>query len=65
MKVSKEILQAVLIGITIQGTLVSCSKDNSSIDIRDNEKKQVTDTTQGNGDSTVYHYDNCPACGMG
>ncbi|HLG38336.1 MAG TPA: hypothetical protein VI461_01670 [Chitinophagaceae bacterium] len=54
MKLSKSLLTAILIGIAVQTTVTSCSKD-----IPDPQKKEV----KKEGEKNVP--DNCPACGMG
>lgn len=50
MKLSKSLLSAILIGIAVQTTVVSCGKDDQP-EPKDKEPKK---------DQV-----NCPACGMG
>jgi len=54
MKLSKSLLTAILIGIAIQTTTASCTKDKPVP-----EKKEVKNEGEKNGPA------NCPACGMG
>jgi hypothetical protein len=51
MKLSKSLLSAILIGIAIQTTVVSCGKDEQP------KPKETPKQNQPLG--------NCPACGMG
>jgi hypothetical protein len=51
MKLSKSLISAILIGIAIQTTLVSCGKDEQP---KPQEKPKQTQALDG-----------CPACGMG
>jgi hypothetical protein len=53
MKLSKSLLSAILIGVTIQTTLVSCGKDDQP----DPKEKPKQEQPQP--------LDNCPMCGMG
>lgn len=55
MKLSKALLGAIVVGITVQ-TTVSCSKKNTP-----EPKEQAA--KQGKGTSQVPN--NCPGCGMG
>lgn len=55
MKLSKSVLSAVLIGIAIQTTVVSCGKDEQPKP-KAEEKAKVDQPQYGGG---------CPACGMG
>jgi hypothetical protein len=53
MKLSKSLLSAILIGIAVQTTVISCGKDDQP---QPKEKKEPKkDQPLGN----------CPACGMG
>jgi hypothetical protein len=52
MKLSKSLLSAIVIGIAIQTTVVSCGKDDEP-----KPKKEEPKQNQALG--------NCPACGMG
>ena len=54
MKLPKYLLTAILIGIAVQTTTVSCSKDKP-----DPKKKEVKKEEEKNGPA------NCPACGLG
>lgn len=56
MKVSKTLLQAIVVAVTV-GTTVSCTK---SVDGKPKTTNNKTKT-----DSTYVIPDNCPACGMG
>jgi len=53
MKLSKSLLSAILIGIAVQTTVVSCGKDNQP---EPKEKKEPTKEKP---------LDACPGCGMG
>ena len=53
MKLSKSLLGAILIGITVQTITVSCGKDN----LPEPKEKKETKKDQP--------LDSCPACGMG
>jgi hypothetical protein len=57
MKLSKSLLGAIMIGITIQTTVVSCGKDEQPKP-KDNKVKQSSSQPERNIGS-------CPACGMG
>ena len=54
MKLSKSLLTAILVGIAVQTTTVSCTKE-----MPDPEKKEVKKEEE------KKYPDNCPACGMG
>ncbi len=56
MKLPKSLLAAIVIGIAVQTTISSCSKDT---DVSDPKKKEVKKEGAGT------YPDNCPACGMG
>ncbi|SFD65512.1 hypothetical protein SAMN05518672_102813 [Chitinophaga sp. CF118] len=56
MKLSKSLLSAILIGIAIQTTVVSCGKDDDPKP-KDQPKKDQPKPEQPQG--------SCPACGMG
>jgi hypothetical protein len=53
MKLSKSLLTAILIGIAVQTTTTSCTKDQP-----EPEKKEVKKEGE-------KYPDNCPACGLG
>jgi len=55
MKLSKSLLGAIMIGITIQTTVVSCGKDEQP---KPKDKQSSTSTPEQNVGS-------CPGCGMG
>ena len=56
MKLPKSLLAAIMIGIAVQTTISSCSKDS---DVSDPKKKEV----KKGGEKNVPN--DCPACGMG
>lgn len=63
MKISKSLIQAIAVGLTLGAATSSCSiiepltnKDKHSCD--QSCEVQCTETTKGT-------FDNCPACGMG
>lgn len=63
MKLSKSLLQAILVGITLTSTAVACSK---SEDTTDNQStNNCGENCPGKNDPHVLDPDNCPACGMG
>ena len=53
MKLSKSLLSAILIGVAIQTTVVSCGKDDQP---KPKEKAKQNQPVE---------LGNCPACGMG
>lgn len=53
MKLSKSLLSAILIGIAVQTTLVSCGKDDAPQPKKETPKENN------------QPLDGCPACGMG
>jgi len=59
MKLSKSLLSAIVIGIAVQTTVVSCSKDEQA-----KPKKEDQANKQSESKPTQYP-DSCPACGMG
>jgi len=56
MKLPKSLLAAIVIGIAVQTTISSCSKDK---DVPDPKKKEVKK------EEASSYPGNCPACGMG
>ena len=60
MKLSKSLLSAIVIGITVQ-TITSCTKEK---DPNDAKAKQEAKKSGENKANPNYQY-NCPACGMG
>ncbi|WP_343671499.1 hypothetical protein [Chitinophaga sp.] len=58
MKLSKSLLSAIMIGIAVQTTVVSCGKDEQTKPKKDQANKQSESQPVGNQDP-------CPACGMG
>lgn len=58
MKLSKSLLSAIMIGIAVQTTVVSCGKDEAPKPKKDQENKQNVSKPDEN-------LGNCPACGMG
>lgn len=59
MKLPKTLLSALVIGLTLQATVSSCSKKDKILDKADasKEKKETK--------PTPFNADNCPACGLG
>jgi hypothetical protein len=55
MKLSKSLLSAILIGIAVQTTTVSCGKEEQPKPEEKEVPKKETPST----------WDSCPACGMG
>ena len=64
MKLSKTLLNAMLIGITVGG-LTSCEKADLPGPTHECDDNCETVCTTGEGGETPKYYDNCPACGMG
>lgn len=72
MKISKSLLSAILVGVTL-GTVTSCEKAPLETLILSAENGNPTkegDTCKTPKDdlentTTNHNYDNCPACGMG
>lgn len=56
MKLSKSLLSAILIGIAVQTTVTSCSKDK---DVKDPKAKKEAKDEKNTPTAP------CPACGMG
>jgi hypothetical protein len=56
MKLSKSLLSAIMIGIAVQTTVVSCGKDNDT---------QPQPTAEKEKPQREKPFDGCPACGMG
>ncbi len=65
MKISKNLLQAILIGATLGTAATSCEmvRDNSEIVHEHTEACDEKCTTTTNARSEETH--NCPGCGMG
>jgi hypothetical protein len=61
MKISKSLLSAIVIGIVVQATTTSCTKEKGPNDAK---AKQEAKKTEENKNSPNYPA-NCPACGMG
>jgi len=60
MKLSKSLLKAIAIGVTIAST-TACVETLQ--DIEPVEEGQTVDKPTNDG--TITHWDDCPACGMG
>lgn len=58
MKLSKSLLSAIMIGIAVQTTVVSCGKDEAPKPKKDQANKE----TESKPDESLGL---CPACGMG
>ena len=58
MKISKTLLQAIMVAVTVGTTASSCSKSVEGKPKKASEKTLKTDSTYINPES-------CPACGMG
>lgn len=59
MKLSKLLLQAILVGATIGATTTACTKSN------DLEEADAKKSIEKNTDHHGGTYGECPACGMG
>lgn len=59
MKLSKSLLSAIVIGIAVQTTAVSCKKDEQV------KPKKEDQANKKSTSSPEQKFDNCPACGMG
>ncbi|RFM36807.1 chryseobasin-related MNIO class RiPP peptide [Chitinophaga silvisoli] len=59
MKLSKSLLSAIMIGIAVQTTVVSCSKDEQV------KPKKTDQANKQNESKPDENLGNCPACGMG
>ena len=59
MKLSKSLLSAIVIGITVQ--TVACKKEKDPTDARTKLEARKPDSNK----NTPNYPDNCPACGMG
>ncbi|SFW64751.1 chryseobasin-related MNIO class RiPP peptide [Chitinophaga sancti] len=59
MKLSKSLLSAIMIGIAVQTTVVSCSKDEQV------KPKKADQANKQSESKPVDNPDSCPACGMG
>lgn len=59
MKLSKSLLSAIVIGIAVQTTVVSCSKDEQA------KPKKAEQANKQNESQPTDFPDGCPACGMG
>jgi hypothetical protein len=62
MKISKSLLSAIVIGIAVQATTTSCTKDKEPNDAR---AKQEAFKSEKNKTTPTTYPENCPACGMG
>ena len=70
MKISKSLLQAIFVGVTVGATATSCEalkKDTASIHLKDCGPNCDVDHARSSGEENenTPPYDNCPACGMG
>lgn len=67
MKLSKSLLQAIAVGITLSATTTSCSLfDNSDVAPKLHDKNCPADCQVDHAKSNSENtWDNCPACGMG
>ena len=67
MKISKSLLKAIVIGVTVSTAAASCEKIVEDVnDTNDGIKSKVKEKcgTDNNKSPTPTYYD-CPACGMG
>lgn len=69
MKLSKSILQAVFVGMTLGATVTSCTVVETIEEINEELVKLDPDAPKslilGEGESCTTDWGNCPACGMG
>lgn len=63
MKLSKSLLGAVLVGITVQTT--GCTKDDAPTPAGEQSGKSVKQPYWQKAKGGTTTPDNCPACGMG
>jgi hypothetical protein len=61
MKISKSLLQAILVGITVGTTAPSCEKMDKEDELMQLESREQHENQNGEN----QNWDNCPACGMG
>jgi hypothetical protein len=59
MKLSKSLLSAIVIGIAVQTTVVSCKKDEQAKPKKEDQANKQSET------KPVDDLGSCPACGMG
>ncbi|WP_343688329.1 Vmc-like lipoprotein signal peptide domain-containing protein [Chitinophaga sp.] len=59
MKLSKSLLSAIVIGIAVQTTAVSCKKDEQA------KPKKTDQANKKNESKPTQQLGDCPACGMG
>ena len=66
MKISKSLLQAIMVGASIGAATSSCSIFEDSIEIHEDPCEEVcnTDGIDDRQDDGTYEC-NCPACGLG
>lgn len=67
MKLSKSLIQAIAVGITLGAAASSCTLIDALEDVKPNDdsSQNVDDRgSDGNGDGGQVYYD-CPGCGMG
>ena len=65
MKLSKSLIQAIAVGITLGAAASSCTLIDALEDVSPNDdSSQNVDDRGGDGDGGQVYYD-CPACGMG
>lgn len=65
MKVSKSLLQAILVGASISAAASSCSIFEDDIEIHDPVCEDESCDGECEGDDKGHVEWNCPACGMG
>ena len=63
MKLSKNLIQAIAIGITI-GAASSCTPVKEASEVHLKTCEEGCDIDHGKVEQNNHHYD-CPACGMG
>ncbi len=63
MKLSKSLLQAILVGITLGSTAVACTKAEDTTDTQNTNA--CGENCPEKNDPHVIDPGNCPACGMG
>lgn len=65
MKLSKSLLQAILVGVTLGATATSCTKGEELIDKMQHQcDENCTKDNHSNNGGTL-NPGNCPGCGMG
>ena len=68
MKISKSLLQAILVGVTIGAASTSCEslkKETANIHLKSCAPNCDIDHGAGDRNNNGHIPDNCPACGMG